>query len=137
MPFGYIPEEECKRRLDRKDAEHNRTMARINEEHRKEIDGLRDAIHKSGMIKARGRMPNDIDDRYRIQVEADAKILHQMVHGNQKQMVRLLSEQFSHEAMLMLMALSGLERIPVVPLTAVGYPERWYELGEDVDGRRR
>jgi hypothetical protein len=128
MPFGLISEEACKRQLERVRAEHRREISRLNAEHQKEIDGLRRAIAESGIIKARGKQAQSYEDRYTIQVYADAKLLHGLIHGTDKTlMVKMLSEQFMHEARQMLLALSGLERIPVVPYRPEVSAD-WYEL---------
>jgi len=133
MPFGLISEEACKRRLQEAGARHRREVARLIADHEKEIESLRKLISESGIIKARGRQPGRHEDRYTVQVYADTKLLHTLIHSTDKTlMVRMLSEQFAHEARQMLLALSGLERIPVVPYRPEVAAD-WYELDR---GRR-
>ena len=109
-------------------ADHRREMARLIEDHEKEIGSLRKLISESGIIKSRGRQPGRHEDRYTIQVYADAKLLHTLIHSADKAlMVKMLGEQFMHEARQMLLALSGLERIPVVPYRPEAIDD-WYEL---------
>jgi hypothetical protein len=128
MPFGLISEEACKQQLERVRAAHRRDVARLIADHEKEIESLRKLISESGIIKSRGRQPGRHEDRYTIQVYADAKLLHTLIHSTDKtMMVKMLSEQFMHEARQMLLALSGLERIPVVPYRPEHF-EDWYEL---------
>lgn len=127
MPLGWIRVKEHKEMIARERARARRDMSRLNERHQEEIRGLRNMLSKSDIIKARGQPPTDFDSRYTIQVFADANLLHQAVRGNEKQMVEILSQQFMHEARQMLLALSGLEKIPVVPT----YPESlddWYKV---------
>lgn len=130
MPFGLISEEACKQQIERIRGEHRREMDRVNAAHQEEVEGLRKLVAESGIIKARGRMPDKTEDRYTIQVYADSITLHTLVRqSDRKQFVNLLSEQFSHMARQMLLALSGLERIPMLPY----YPERpeeWWMLDE-------
>lgn len=135
MPFGYISEEACRRQLERVRADHRREIARLVADHKNEIEGLRKMITESGIIKSRGRQPGRVEDRYTVQVYADAKLLHSLVHSTEKKMmVEMLSQQFAHEARQMLLALSGLERIPVVPYRPEIAPD-WYEM-ERPRGRR-
>lgn len=111
----WISKDECERRLALQKAAHERQITRLKEKHEQRENDFAEALRKAGLIKGRGRPPDNYEDRYVIQVYADAKILHPMVRGGEKRMVGLLAEQFAHEAEMMLLALSGLERIPMVP----------------------
>lgn len=128
MPLGWIRVTEHKEMIARERARARRDMSRLNERHQEEIRGLRNMLSKSDIIKARGQQPKDFDSRYTIQVFADANLLHQAVRGNEKQMVEILSQQFMHEARQMLLALSGLEKIPVVPVYPDNMSSGWYKV---------
>lgn len=128
MPLGWIRVTEHKEMIARERARARRDMSRLNERHQEEIRGLRNMLSKSDIIKAQGRQPESYEDRYTIQVFADANLLHQAVRGNEKQMVEILSQQFMHEARQMLLALSGLEKIPVVPVYPDNMSSGWYKV---------
>ena len=130
MAFGWVSKDRHEAELARARADCDRRISRLNEQHKEEIEDLRKAIAEANILKARGRQPSDINDRYTIQVFADAKMLHQLVHGNRKHMVNIMAQQFAYEAKRMLLALSGLERIPVIPITSDPGMREWYRIGD-------
>lgn len=130
MSFGWITKDKHAEIMNRERANHRRSIDLLEERQQKEIEGFKAAIKKAEMVKARGRQPASYEDRYTIQLFADARTLHEMVRGNEKQMVRIMAMQFHDEALQMLLALSGLERIPNLELRPERHNRDWVTLEE-------
>lgn len=130
MGWGWILKEKYEADMARQKADFERRLKRANEAHQEEIDGLRKAIAQANILKSRGKMPGELDDRYTIQVFADAKLLHSMVRGNRKNLVRILAQQFAYEAERMLLALSALDRIPILPVSSDPVLKDWWKTEE-------
>ena len=128
MALGWVSKDRHEREMSRAKVNFEHRLSRTNELHKEEIEGLRATIAEANILKSRGKHPGDGVDQYTIQVFADAKILHQLVRGNRKNLVRILAGQFAYEAERMLLALSGLERIPMLPDNVRG--RDWWMMDE-------
>ena len=115
--FDLIPLSRHLEEIEKIQVDHRRERQRVNSQHEKEVERLRGLVARCGVIKVRGQRPRPDEDRYTIQVYCTAQTLHEILHSGRdpKAFVRVLAMQFAHEAEMMLMALSGLKKIPMLP----------------------